>query len=441
MKKSLAVLVVFIIVVVNAVIFASLYQRSLAPEDSGAATDVRTVFNLTSPASVTGAAVGSNMTVSMALQNTTSISVGEIVINFDPAVLTAQSISEATNPSNGEAYVLALNKTMDNTLGRITVDIANSGAGNFPANTNLVNFGFTLKSAAVNTTISTSNQTTLGTPNQLQASGLGSIQLKFIATVCGDGTVQTPNDGGFNEQCDNGASNGVACTPSYGSSCQYCASNCTTTTVQGGVCGDGTKQTQEQCDSGANNGVACTPAYGGSCNYCNNSCQTTTVQGARCGDSITQTGNGEQCDNGSNNGTACTPTYGNNCNYCNNTCQSVSVTGPKCGDGIKQTQEQCDDSNLADFDSCSMNCQVACAAGTVAKGNKCVPIACRGDYVSTGVSLNVLDISDFSIFAQNYKKVGIECNKDISIVGGVCYLDINDLALFAQSYKVANACL
>jgi len=46
------------------------------------------------------------------------------------------------------------------------------------------------------------------------------------------------------------------------------------------VCGNGVIESGEECDDGANNGVVCSPAAGSSCSYCNNSCETVVVQGA-----------------------------------------------------------------------------------------------------------------------------------------------------------------
>ncbi len=72
-------------------------------------------------------------------------------------------------------------------------------------------------------------------------------------TFCGDGIVQNPNSSGVPEVCDAGAGNGVACSASYNSSCDYCAADCRSEiTVQGGFCGDGTVNGNEECDGGSN---------------------------------------------------------------------------------------------------------------------------------------------------------------------------------------------
>jgi len=79
-----------------------------------------------------------------------------------------------------------------------------------------------------------------------------------VQTYCGDGTIQTPNDDGFTEECDTGSQNGVACNPFYGDSCQYCSATCELTTVDGLFCGDGNLDAGEQCDDSNNvNGDGC----------------------------------------------------------------------------------------------------------------------------------------------------------------------------------------
>ncbi len=67
---------------------------------------------------------------------------------------------------------------------------------------------------------------------------LGSLGVSNLRTCnyCGDGITMSPNDDGVNEQCDNGANNGVTCTPDCESSCTYCSANCALVTVNGDTC-------------------------------------------------------------------------------------------------------------------------------------------------------------------------------------------------------------
>ncbi len=89
-------------------------------------------------------------------------------------------------------------------------------------------------------------------------------------TFCGDGT---PDAG---EQCDAGEDNGVVCTPSYDSSCEYCSSNCESVTLDGEFCGDGIHNVhQEQCDDGAN---------GNPLDGCTDECKFTACDKALVGD-------------------------------------------------------------------------------------------------------------------------------------------------------------
>ncbi len=57
-----------------------------------------------------------------------------------------------------------------------------------------------------------------------------------IGNICGDGEVQTPNDNGVNEVCDDGENNGEY---------DYCAIDCLS---EGSYCGDGIINGNEECD-------------------------------------------------------------------------------------------------------------------------------------------------------------------------------------------------
>ncbi len=61
-------------------------------------------------------------------------------------------------------------------------------------------------------------------------------------------------------------------------------------------------------------------------------------------------------------------------------------------------------------------------------------IACRADYDGNGT----IGLSDFGIFANNYKKDDIDC--DLDIVNSDCKLNIADFKYFGQYYGQLNAC-
>ncbi|MDD4332972.1 MAG: hypothetical protein PHT51_02565 [Patescibacteria group bacterium] len=171
-------------------------------------------------------------------------------------------------------------------------------------------------------------------------------------TYCGDGKIQKPNSLGVAEICDNGASNGVVCSPVYDSTCTYCKNDCSglSTVEKTQWCGDGIKNGLEICDNGVNNGVVCLPAYDSACAYCKNDCsEIITISKPKdvsCGDGVK---NGlEVCDDGADNGAY---------NKCKADCSGI---GDYCGDGIKNGSEVCDDgSNNGKIYYCNTGCQSA----------------------------------------------------------------------------------
>jgi len=66
-------------------------------------------------------------------------------------------------------------------------------------------------------------------------------------------------------------------------------------------CGNNNIEPGEECDDGANNGVACTPLYGDTCEYCSDFCQIAQLTGPYCGDNNVDTTEGEKCDDGNTN--------------------------------------------------------------------------------------------------------------------------------------------
>ena len=94
-----------------------------------------------------------------------------------------------------------------------------------------------------------------------------------ISYTCGNGGVPEPG-----EECDNGASNGVVCTPPYGGSCNYCSSSCTIITVTGPNCGDGTCSAVngETCSTCASD-CGCSTGYECSSGVCTSLCDLTSA--------------------------------------------------------------------------------------------------------------------------------------------------------------------
>jgi cysteine-rich repeat protein len=140
---------------------------------------------------------------------------------------------------------------------------------------------------------------------------------------CGDGV----RDG--DEQCDDGAANGVG---------QACKADCTAN-----VCGDHDRGPDEACDEGSQNGTVVSE--------CTAACAINV-----CGDGVR--GLGELCDAGAMNGPngACTAE-----------CQPNV-----CGDGNVGPDESCDDANDDDDDGCTQACgPPTCGDGLVSAGEAC----------------------------------------------------------------------
>jgi len=393
LKRSVLLVFILLFVLVNLAIAYTIYQRSLAPESSSASTNAKLSLSLASPATVAGITNGSIVTVDLIAQNTQGAGVAELVMNYDPDILTWVATLEGEN-------ILALNKTNTISTGKLTVDLANGGPGDLPANIPLVTFMFTVKDSSVlKTTFSVSNASSFGYPNIISPTdGYGSTALIFNPTICGDGLVQTPNDSGLTEICDNGSQNGVVCLATYGNTCQHCNATCTQlVTVQGARCGDSIKQSNETCDEGVLNGVVCTAGYAGICTYCNATCSV-----------------------------------------------NITVVGPVCGDGVKQSNESCDDGNTTNYDQCASTCQNTCPANQIWIGNKCAPLGCKSDEIDpvTGLRSGLVDAQDFRLFGQKYKVPNLDCSLDIIKPTGqdICIIDGSDFREFGQVYRNSSVC-
>lgn len=184
-------------------------------------------------------------------------------------------------------------------------------------------------------------------------------------TYCGDGVRQQPNADGQNEQCDFGSENtDTACDPDTGASCSICTTSCQLETFTDNgpepvatYCGDGSVQTpndddvMEACDRGTdeNTNTACDASVA-TCSICTTSCQVRTYypdpeQEPVCGNGEVETG--EECDAGSANINSCTAEPGTSCTVCTSSCtiftDSEPYVGPAC-----ETDADCDAGFLCD---------------------------------------------------------------------------------------------
>lgn len=261
-------------------------------------------LNVLSPSDTTNLQINEPLVISVFAdlpnQDNSNPNASKVILNYNPLVLKAESISEGSD-------MLALNKNIDNTNGKITVDVAKT-SGNFVGSTNLANITFTLKSKPDSTTISIDPATTLGIPNRLNllATTLSKeISLKQPYTpTCGNSQVDPT------EQCDDGNLDNN----------DGCSSECQIEIVS--QCGNSIVEVSEVCDS---NSQDCTKdGYAGT-KFCNDSCSA----------------------------------FGE------------CVTAEFCGDGIINGLEACDDGNNKNEDFCSSNCKNKCTAPKIWNGSKC----------------------------------------------------------------------
>jgi len=156
-----------------------------------------------------------------------------------------------------------------------------------------------------------------------------------VDEFCGDDVINN-----VNEQCDNNGQNGIACSPDYGDSCEYCSENCDIITLYGGYCGDGILNSAcEECDDGNNldgDGCSASCEIEELCIYCgdgicndNENCSTCPEDCGicpptpYCGDGNLD--EGEQCDLGTLNGILC-DNSSSSCAYCNLNCEKIILS-------------------------------------------------------------------------------------------------------------------
>jgi|GEM_PF-5405798 len=329
--------------------------------------------------------------------------VGEIAITYDPAILNGTNIAVLDD-------TILLLDTIDNTNGKMSADIARIGQQGFEGDRTLAILTFSLiKDEGLTTQVNIDAATTFGAPNVYDGTGQNlTMTINLDTSYCGDGRVQTPNDDGVNEVCDDGNnSNNDQCSSD-------CLNACSSPSVwDGSQC----SCPEPSCKTCPDNSQVCKDSSN-NCSY-----PVCPEPPTYCGDGIVQTPNSEGvnevCDDGNNS----------NNDFCSEDCLNA-CTDPLLWDGAQcscstPTCMNCDDGSEICKDP-SNSCQYP-ACPTFAQG-------CNMDRDKNGT----VDLEDFGIFAFNYKKNGIDCS--LNITNDDCYLDISDLSIFAKIYLQTDAC-
>jgi len=226
-----------------------------------------------------------------------------------------------------------------------------------------------------------------------------------LLTYCGDSKVQTLNDDQIAEQCDDGQSNGVPCTPPYAGSCQYCSAQCTNTVVNGPYCGDGIVNGAEACDGGS-----CCDAV--TCQYKSAATECRASAGV-CDTAEMCTGNGALCPDDAKAVSECRGSAGvcdvaESCDGINNDCPTdgfVAATNEcRASAGVCDVAELCTGTGAAcpidGFLSNANACRAAvgvCDATDYCSGSEAT---CPTDQKSPGTTVcrpdtGVCDIAEF----------------------------------------------
>ena len=199
---------------------------------------------------------------------------------------------------------------------------------------------------------------------------------------CGDGTktLREACDDGNNVDGDGCSAN---CTVEAGFNCNFANVLDFGTTCVATVCGDGQVDVpQEGCDDGRNDDgdgcdANCQPERGYVCVGEPSACAT------HCGDGVIA-GNEACDDNGNQDGDGCSANCTLEAGF--DCAGEPSACTPKCGDGLVRGNEACDDGRNDDGDGCSANCTLEAGFDCAGEPSVCTPAASSSSGGSSGTT-------------------------------------------------------